>query len=359
MEPEMLISQQGAVAELTHSLRKLLSLKHIYIIPSELVGHEEWLGSACTTSGAFNVRLGKAASPILERELRAVIAFANAEGRRPNDHRSRTIRIGVAGGQTVYAAVENMRPIGLGSVPVTVAPVVIGAVPGHRYSACSIAETLATKIRYCNDASPGINEAWVRSEVETIEEWTVPSNPGSPYQVQLQHDVAVQRNHGDVDGPSFANFDYLLVGVGQWDPVQTNSNLNSHVKQVFGGHAPPSLRGDICSRLFGATGEELKPETQDAFVAISFAQLRHLIQNHRPVIALVGGLGKIDAMESLLVDRILKRPSLGQKGALVNGLITDELSARYLETRTRQRIDKLRKHQDKGQEKRQGVPSEL
>jgi hypothetical protein len=318
MGQELTFAQLGRLSELTIRLANLTKL-HINIVPAEIVGRDVWEETVRGGANEFNARLGAAASSIISRELQTIFTFKSA--REDTNRGNESFRIGVAGGQATYFAIDGMpAELKAGSFEVEIVPLVIGSVPQHRYSAGTNAEMMASKITY-QDTGSGMATVKRFASVTRIEEW---SEEGmSSYKVEIKKDIRDQRAGLDKLPIGFFDLDYVLVGIGQYsNQLHQITNLSEHIKTLYDGKAPPNLMGDICSRLFDMKGNELDHDKQDRFVAISFRALERLVARHTPVIAVAGGLSKVNAINTVLIAR----------GAphIINGLITDELTAMQL-----------------------------
>jgi len=316
MDQEFTFAQFGGLLKLMVEVSKATKLSYVHIVPAELVGHDLWEKTISGDSNEFNARLGVAASSIVSRELQTRFALKSAENAMKAAPQNKSFRIGVAGGQTAYFVVDGMSVLEAGSFEVEIAPLVIGSVPRHRYSAGTVAEMMGSKIRY---QAP---KAKRFASVVKMEQW-LPAKSEDYWKAKLEDGIIRERDgaNGRIKEKGFFDLNYVLVGVGQHNKVNKTTNLCAHLEALYPSGHPDELTGDICSRLFDGNGKEIDREKQDKFVAISFEVLELLAAKKIPVIAVAGGLSKVDAIKTIT----LKRP-----GKLINGLITDELTAMQL-----------------------------
>jgi DNA-binding transcriptional regulator LsrR (DeoR family) len=322
-EQSLTFAQVGTLFRLTSDVVQKTGLLHTHIVPAEVAGHDLW--EETKKGGAniskFNALLGSAASSIISRELQTTFTLKSASSNR------NTFRIGVAGGQTTYFAVNGMPRLTAGSFrssfEVYVAPLVIGSVPRHRYSAGTVAEMMASRIM-CQDTNS--------ASVDKVEEW-FPEHGGTHYRVEFKEDIRQEREtleasrKPEISARGFFDLNYVLVGIGQYNKEDKTTNLSAHIEALYPKPKgpPPGLEGDICSRLFDNNGQELDPDKQNMFVAISFRVLELLVEKKIPVIAVAGGLSKVEAIKTITAKRLQARLK-----PLINGLITDELTAMQL-----------------------------
>ena len=332
---------QTDLITITRALQHRSGLHFLNIIPIEAVGYENWAASAECPAEVFNTRLGAAAADIVWKQLRKDLALAEAD-------RAERFRIGLAGGGTIYWAIEKADPIEAGRFEsVEVAPLVIGDVPGHRFSAGTVAEMLAAKMTFAsrlNVPNAPKSEPVKPSDIET---WEVPSDEAesAAFRVSLRNEIREGRRH--VGRPEFTSrdplpepfdFDYILVGIGQYgaESAVAGSNLAEHIKTIYGETVPVGLCGDICSRLFNSEGRELDPRRGDSFCALSLAALAHLVRRPHQgngrlkIIAIAGGHSKVSAIATVIKMGTVWRQSGHTVGPVINGLITDELTAELL-----------------------------
>ncbi|MFA5293713.1 MAG: sugar-binding domain-containing protein [Phycisphaerae bacterium] len=320
MKEELMFAQFGRLFELTARMASLTKLPCIHIVPAELVGRDVWEATEKDGVNEFNAMLGAAASSIISRELQTMFTLKSArEGLFPNRHEP--LRIGVAGGQATYFTIDGMPVLDAGSFKIKIAPLVIGSVPQHRYSAGANAEMMASKITY-QATDPGMPTIKRFASVDGIEEW---SEEGmSSYNVKIRQDILKERTGLGLELTGFFDLDYVLVGIGQHsNEKHLVTNLSEHIKTLYNGKAPDDLMGDVCSRLFNSKGNEIDYDRQDRFVTISFRALELLVQRKTPVIAVAGGLSKVKAINTIAVVR-------NSPHSIINGLITDELTAMQL-----------------------------
>ena len=319
MKEELTFAQFGRIYELTRGLKNLTHLPYINIVPAEIVGYGMWEETVRSGTNEFNARLGAAAANIISHDLRTLLTLKSAkQGLLPNNV-PEPFRIGVAGGQATYFAIDGMPELNAGLTEVEIAPLVIGSVPQHRYSAGTNAEMLASKI-ICQVTVPGIPDVKQSASVIRMEEWS--ERATFAYNVKIKDDIRQQRDTLGNNLAGFFDFDYILVGIGQYSDLSHQiTNLSVHIKTCYNGVAPKGLVGDICSRLFDSNGGELDKERQDRFVAISFRALELLVSKCTPVMVVAGGLSKVDAINTIAVLR--RHHPL----PVINGLITDELTA--------------------------------
>lgn len=318
-EQNLTFAQVSALFKLTSVVIERTRLPYTHIVPIEMAGGRDlWEDTKEGGSSVndFNEKLGSAASSIISRELQTKFVLKSASLN--ND----PFRVGVAGGQTTYFVVHRMPVLQAGRFfKVDVAPLVIGSVPRHRYSAGTVAEIMASRI-VCQDIH--------FASVEKVEEW-FPEAKGDHYRVEFKEDIRRQRDtleaakKAEISAKSFFDLHYVLVGIGQYNKADKTTNLSAHIEALYPDGAPNGLVGDICSRLFDKDGNELDPGTQNRFVAISFKALEMLVKKRIPVIAVAGGLSKVAAIKTMTATR----PG-GNGRPLINGLITDELTASQL-----------------------------
>lgn len=320
MTSNLTVADYGIVSKLTKELHNLTKLPSVNVIPAEIVGYSAWENAGSGDYEPFNAELGRACAEIVCKQWRQTLTLATAreEGGR--------LRIGVAGGQTTYALVEQMERINAGRNQVEISPLVLGAVPRHRYSAGTIADILAQKFLVSRGPELPEHAELGYAKLENIEEWT--PNDDS-YRVSLRHDVADQRriikrdgNKTSIERVDFYDFDYVLLGIGRFRPLLRGSNIAAQIRTLYSDAAPENLLGDICSRLYDGDGKEIDPSVQDPYVAISFGALRWLVRLRRDVVVVAGGPDKVDAIGAIIKGH-MEEP-------LINGLITDELTATAL-----------------------------
>lgn len=313
MNLDLSVPDYGILSALTRELRRRTGLAFIHVVPAPVVGYESWTNAGGGNCDEFNANLGKAGAPIVWRALQRLLTIG-AWREDPE------FRIGVAGGQTTYGVVESLQQI-ITTMNVKVAPLVLGAVPRHRYSAGTIADIFSHRI----EAPAQANGAFDR--LDSIEVW---KESRGQYQVSLRQDIELDRSSIDQKALEnarevtlgFFNFQYVLVGIGCYVSAAQDSNIAAHVEALYRKNPPPKLCGDICSRLFDAQGAEIDREKQDHFVSVSLKTLRLLVKLRRPVIAIAGGPEKVAAIHAVLRGHAAQ--------PIINGLITDELTATEL-----------------------------
>jgi DNA-binding transcriptional regulator LsrR (DeoR family) len=113
----------------------------------------------------------------------------------------------------------------------------------------------------------------------------------------------------------FPKVTLALVGIGATEPSSAlASSGNIFSPQEINLLASKGAVGDICLRFFDATGRQVLTELNDRVISMELGQLR----NVRRVIAVAGGLRKLQAIRGALV------------GKLINVLITDLTTAQRL-----------------------------
>jgi DNA-binding transcriptional regulator LsrR (DeoR family) len=113
----------------------------------------------------------------------------------------------------------------------------------------------------------------------------------------------------------FPKVTLALVGIGATEPSSAlASSGNIFSPQEIDLLASKGAVGDICLRFFDATGRQVLTELNDRVISMELGQLR----NVRRVIAVAGGLRKLQAIRGALV------------GKLINVLITDLTTAQRL-----------------------------
>lgn len=338
MEYGLQVPDYGILSALTRRLRGLTNLSSIHLVPAPSVGYEAWAAAGRGECDEYNANLGAVGAPIVWRWLQKLLTIgANRE--------DAGFRIGVAGGQTTYGLVENLPEV-VTTINVNVAPLVLGAVPRHRYSAGTIAHIFSHRI-VPRSESHGQTEPEVRQD--SIEVWL---RKGGHYVVTLDQSIVGSRDSVDTQSLTqdriatmgHLNFQYVLVGIGCYKDLVQGSNIAAHIESIYRENPPTGangekLCGDICSRLFDRDGKEIDKETQNQFVSVSMKTLKMLVKRKTPVVAIAGGPDKVEAMHAVL------RGHMDQP--LINGLITDELTATIL-------CDALHDSAPKGTPKRTG-----
>ena len=363
-------AQTQATVDIARRLVHLTSLKSVYVVPVESIDRSSWADS--TEQGSyFSANLGRQAAPFLTRELPNAISLKSVRRELPNAVRGPfhfipdnkyPFRIGIAGGSTVFGLIEALEP--LHAAPpqgCRITPLVVGPIPEALYSAAVLADMLQMRIpgstihriARLTDAQggSGINielnpdcrkaaeemrtrkeeVALLRREEQKLRDMTPMiadfgrSDSGTGERQEQEERVLKLRttlaNSLKAVGEELM-FDWVITGIGS----PNTSQLKAHLRLIYRDNQalpPKDFVGSIGSRLFNRLLGEMDAEKADRFVAVSFAWLRYLANERgRRVIAIAGGVSKLEALHTLL--------SCNPADRLLNVLITDELSARVL-----------------------------
>jgi len=292
-----------------------VNLKSLHILPAEVT---RWLGweardtfddtiddvlgmdTKQNEQTALNLLLGRLAVPYVARELAATISIQSSK----KNH----FRVGIATGSTVYSMVDNFSlPANVNASKLELFPLVLGPVPETLYSAGFITQTLARKV--------GVEPKTI-SEINLVD---------GAIEVRFGETIRSLRRKEEksraAKGTKIANWlDWVITGIG----AHEHGQCSELIKHVHNGKAPSNLVGDMCSRLFGPEGIEIRPSDSDAFVGITFEALEEMCDTDgkgKRVIAIAGGRAKYDAILHMLSPKSKRR---------FNVLVTDELTARKL-----------------------------
>jgi len=124
--------------------------------------------------------------------------------------------------------------------------------------------------------------------------------------------IAIHRPQG------LKEFDWFVLGIGG----KESGSLTAHLATVqHDEEVQARTVGDIMSRLFDASGNELDEGKCNQFVQLSLKDLSDMARRgNRRVLVIAGGRNKVEPIAVIL----RKNPRL------INFLITDELTARML-----------------------------
>lgn len=323
--------QSQASTETARRLQQITGLKSVHVAPVESIQWSGWPQDATEYFGEpFNSLLGRFAAAVISRDLaitRKLNWFDGEGGVLPEPP---PLRVGVAGGSTIYALVEAFqlpREVPVGRCEVT--PLVVGPIPETNYSAGFNAEILRKKVPSNVNPRPITN-------IKSV---------AAGFEITVRPDVIANRDaQPSNDWGNVLNLDYVVTGLGSRDSGQLRAHLGL-MYEMQHKPVPQGLIGDICSRLFGQDANEIDADIGNRFVAISFGWLKYLSsQPGRRIYAVAGGKDKVLPLKALLrlstkdllEERNAQRRDLAPKrvqkihSRLFNVLITDELTANKL-----------------------------
>lgn len=301
-------------------------IKSVHVVPSELT---EWSGWGVDVEDLvrghdfdpdadqkkLNRLLGQLAVSYVSGELANTLTVQSLEYDAMNGEIKREkdpsqFCLGIATGSTIYSLIDSFTfPSYLMANHLRIVPLVMGPLPETDYSAGFIAGMLANKIgqKLIRISKVSVRRGEKALRLSLNKRWI---------DLRQKDDSENLEERGKAVA---SQFQWVITGIGG-----AGGQLEDHVKEIYGKDTPKGLVGDICSRLFGADGNELKESLSDDFVAVTFQALEQMCATTgagKRVIAIAGGLKKYHALRTLLL----------RKGRdLFNVLITDELTARRL-----------------------------
>ncbi len=224
----------------------------------------------------------------------------------------RQMRIGVAGGLTIHETIQAMDPEISVSAHLKIYPLVYGPIPDNVTSAGANAGLMASR--------------WGPKRAQSMDLWKFHFPKGGNRDL-----IGITKQTKILS--EVHQIDLALVGIGALVP---DSTLDRNLKSM--GHRLDEVNekggvGDICSSLLDADGNVLNwPPNLNRITAITPEQLRS-VHRHRktpkPVIAVAGGMEKIDAIAA-----VLRGGGTGDKPKpYVSHLVTDKDVAEALLSR--------------------------
>lgn len=343
-------AQLQASSEIAARLREITRFESVHVISMSQIGFE---GSTEIQRKfghqPFSERLGALAAGHLAYELAFSLLMWTYEH---SIKENRPFRIGVAAGSTVRAIVENFRfpeqfvdKLSINGVSIEVCPLAIGPIPETASSAGFIASSFANRLRQSLEHG--------ENKVEFVElSQKIPNESG--YHLKMKAEIQKARNEDPFQKrktesdkkklrsffeSSKMRFDWILTGVGSVNSGQLNEHLELRFTPEDRQKIVTEAAGDICSRIYTHSGEEMFKDDADKFVGISFAWMQYLSnvtadsghRSHR-ICAVTGGEEKYPAIMALVKNSTKELRGTDRENCLClyNSLVTDELTARRL-----------------------------